>query len=71
MLAKVCGIDLSDRMTPNGAVVTASVALTTCDIIRDDRADTPSYLLMCDRSFGQYLFDALIDAGGEFGITVA
>lgn len=71
MLEKVCGLDWSDTMTPNGAVVTASVALTTCDIIRDDLDDVPSYLLMCDRSFGQYLFDALIDAGTEFGITVA
>lgn len=70
MMEKVCGIDWSDHMTPDGAVVTASVALTTCDIIRNDRDDEISYLLMCDRSFGQYLFDALIDAGDEFGIGV-
>lgn len=72
MLEKVCGIDWSDNMTPNGAVVSASVALTTCDIIRhDDVAGTLSYLVMCDRSFGQYLFDALIDAGDEFDIAVS
>lgn len=70
MLEKVCGIDWSDAMTPDGSVVTASVALTTCDIIRNDQDGTRSYLLMCDRSFGQYLFDALYDAGGEFGINV-
>ncbi len=71
MLEKVCGIDWSDNMTPNGAVVTASVALTTCDIIRNDLGGEISYLVMCDRSFGRYLFDALIDAGDEFGITVS
>ena len=69
MLEKVCGIDWGDHMTPDGAVVSASVALTTCDLARNDIVDTRSYLILCDRSFGQYLFDALIDAGDEFGIT--
>ncbi|HZD66542.1 MAG TPA: hypothetical protein VE152_10640 [Acidimicrobiales bacterium] len=27
-----------------------------------------SYLLHCDRSYGQYLFDSLLDAGAEHGI---
>ena len=70
MLEKVCGIDWSDAMTPDGAVVSASVALTTCDIVRNDRVGTPSYVLVFDRSFGQYLFDALVDAGAEFGLAV-
>lgn len=70
MLEKVCGIDWSDNMTPDGAVVSASVALTSCDIIRNDADHTPSYLLQCDRSFGQYLFDALVDAATEFGVSV-
>jgi heterotetrameric sarcosine oxidase gamma subunit len=70
MLEKVCGIDWSNTMTPDGAVVSASVALVGCDIVRNDVEGSPSYLLMCDRSFGQYLFDALVDAGSEFGISV-
>lgn len=71
MLEKVCGIDWGDHMTPDGAVLSASVALTTCDLARNDLDGTPSYLVFCDRSFGQYLFDALIDAGDEFGLAVA
>ena len=70
LLEKVCGIDWGDHMTPDGAVLSASVALTTCDLARNDRDGTRSYLIFCDRSFGQYLFDALIDAGNEFGLTV-
>ncbi|WP_419911721.1 hypothetical protein [Candidatus Poriferisodalis sp.] len=70
MLEKVCGIDWSDHMTPDGAVLSASVALATCDLARNDRGEVRSYLIFCDRSFGQYLFDALIDAGGEFGLAV-
>ena len=66
LLEKVCGIDWSDHMTPDGAVLSASVALVTCDIARndvseDDTSSRPSYLIFCDRSFGQYLFDALIE----------
>ena len=70
MLEKVCSLDWSDPMTPDGAVASASVAKVTCDIARNDIDPTPSYLIFCDRSFGQYLFDALIDAGDEFGLSV-
>ena len=70
MLEKVCSLDWSDPMTPNGAVASASVAKVTCDIARNDVDGSPSYLIFCDRSFGQYLFDALIDAGNEFGLVV-
>ena len=70
MLEKVCSLDWSDPMTPDGAVASASVAKVTCDIARNDVDGAPSYLVFCDRSFGQYLFDALIDAGDEFGLSV-
>ena len=70
MLEKVCSLDWSDPMTPDGAVASASVAKVTCDIARNDVDGVPSYLIFCDRSFGQYLFDALIDAGEEFGLSV-
>ena len=70
MLEKVCSLDWSDPMTPDGAVASASVAKVTCDIARNDLGGTRSYLVFCDRSVGQYLFDALIDAGDEFGLVV-
>ena len=70
MLEKVCSLDWSDSMTPDRAVASASVASVVCDIAREDSDGTPSYLILCDRSFGQYLFDALIDAGDEFRLAV-
>ena len=70
MLEKVCSLDWSDPMTPDGAVASASVAKVTCDLARRDVDGTPSYLVFCDRSLGQYLFDALIDTGNEFGLVV-
>jgi heterotetrameric sarcosine oxidase gamma subunit len=70
LLAKVCAIDFADGVTPNGAAFRSSVAKLVTDVVRDDSGGSRSYLLHCERSSGQYLFDALIDAGHEFGIEV-
>lgn len=66
-LEKLCSLDWSDHMTPDGAVTSSSVAKVGCDIIRHDHDGVPSYLLSFDRSFGQYLYDAIADAAAEFG----
>jgi heterotetrameric sarcosine oxidase gamma subunit len=68
LLAKVCAIDLADHRTPSGTALRTSVAKLTTDLVRDDQGAVPSYLLHCERSYGQYLFEALLDAGAEFGI---
>ncbi len=70
LLAKVCGVDLSEEVTPDGAAFRSSVAKLVTDVVRDDLGGERSYLLHCERSSGQYLFDALLDAGDEFGIEV-
>ena len=69
VLEKVCGLDLCDDMTPHGAVFSASVAKVPCDLVRRDVNGELSYLIACDRSLGQYLFDALLDAGSEFDLV--
>jgi len=70
LLAKVCAIDFAEEVMPNGAAFRSSVVKLVTDVVRDDRGGSRSYLLHCERSSGQYLFDALIDAGDEFGIEV-
>jgi heterotetrameric sarcosine oxidase gamma subunit len=70
LLSKVCTIDFSEAVTPNGAAFRSSVAKLVTDVVRDDRDGERSYLLHCERSSGQYLFDALIDAGDEYDIEV-
>jgi heterotetrameric sarcosine oxidase gamma subunit len=74
LLARLCGADLHDDMAPAGAALRSAVAGVSTDIIRDDimndRAWVPSYLLHCERSSGQYLFSALVGAGGPLGIGV-
>lgn len=69
LLEKLCSLDWNDHMTPDGAAVSGSVARVTCDIVRNDLDGARSYLISCDRSYGQYLFDVILDAGQEFGVT--
>ena len=68
-LEKVCSLDFDDMMFPDGATGSASVAKVSSDLIRDDQDDEPSYLILADRSFGQYLYDAIHDATTEFANT--
>jgi heterotetrameric sarcosine oxidase gamma subunit len=70
VLARICGIDTSDEITPDGAAFRSSVASVATDIIRDDRSGTRSYLLHCERSSGDYLFSALLRAGADYGIEI-
>jgi heterotetrameric sarcosine oxidase gamma subunit len=71
LLTKVCGIDFRDEVTPDGAAFRTSVARLVTDVARDDQpGPVRSYLLHCERSSGQYLFDALLDAGAEFGVDI-
>ena len=71
VLEKLCSLDWNDHMTPDGAAVSASVAKVTSDIVRNDLDGARSYLISCDRSYGQYLFDAILDARQEFGVGPA
>jgi heterotetrameric sarcosine oxidase gamma subunit len=70
VLAKVCGIDFADRAMPDGSALGTGVARVATDIVRDDTAGVRSYLLHCERSSGQHLFDCLLDAGRQFGIEI-
>ncbi|MEX0698780.1 MAG: hypothetical protein WD354_03505 [Acidimicrobiia bacterium] len=70
VMEKVCSIDFSTPMCPNGAAFRAPVANVVTDVVRDDVEGTRSYLVHCERSSGQFLFDAVFDAGTEFGIDI-
>ncbi len=70
LLARMCAMDLSDLVTPDGAAFRTTVAGLATDVVRDDRDGARSYLLHCERSSGQYLFDTLRAAGAELGVEV-
>lgn len=69
LLSKICAIDFSEDITPDGAALRSSVAKIATDIIRDDQRDSLSYLLHCERSVGAFLYEAIHDAGTEYGIA--
>jgi heterotetrameric sarcosine oxidase gamma subunit len=71
VVAKLCGIDLADVVTPNLAAFRSLVANVATDVVRDDVAGVRSYLLHCERASGQYLFDELLDAGVEYGLEIS
>ncbi|HCV33790.1 MAG TPA: hypothetical protein DGF10_03915 [Acidimicrobiaceae bacterium] len=69
-LQKICNLDLSDELTPNGAVFSGSLGGVSCDWVRDDQSGETSFLISCERSFGKFLFIAVADACIEFGLHV-
>ncbi|HSK92053.1 MAG TPA: sarcosine oxidase subunit gamma family protein [Euzebyales bacterium] len=70
VLSKVCAIDLHDDATPDGTALRSAVAAVVTDIVREDAGAQRSYLLGCEWSSGQYLHEAVLEAGREFGIDV-
>ena len=68
VLAKLCPVDLAERAAPDGTALRTSMAGVVTDLVRDDVAGEVSYLLHCERSSGQYLFEVLLDAGAAHAI---
>lgn len=68
VLEKLCALDLADDMFPPGAAGRTTVAGVVTELVRDDRDGDPSYLLVPSRSFAAFLWDAVVDAGAEFGM---
>ncbi|CAI8386408.1 MAG: Uncharacterised protein [Acidimicrobiales bacterium AG-410-I20] len=69
VLEKICNIDFSDEMVPDGACLSASIGNVSCDLVRTGTNKEISFLIACERSFGNYLFRVLVDAGREFEMT--
>ena len=70
LLAKECAVDLGDRGCPDRRALRTAMAGLAVDVVRDDRAGVPSYLLACERASGQYLLDSLLDSGADLGLDV-
>ncbi len=63
LLERVCALDLSDEMTPDGAAARTLVAGVATEIARTDRDGQPSYLLLMSRSFAAAVHERLVAAG--------
>lgn len=69
VINRVCALDLSDGIFPNGAAARTLFAGVATEIVRDDEDDTRSYLLLPSRSYNVYLLEVIHDAGAEFGLN--
>ena len=69
LINRVCALDLADGMFPDGAAGRTLFAGVATEIVREDEAGTPSYLLLPSSSYSTYILDVVRDAGSEFGLT--
>jgi len=65
LLSHLCAIDLGDQMMPNGAAARTLVAGVATEIVRDDKAQHPSYLLMMSRSFARHVWDRFTEVSAH------
>lgn len=68
LMRKLCAIPFHSGEFPNLSVVQSSFAKIRGMIIRHDRGDLPTFELFADCSYGEYLWESILDAGKEFGI---
>ena len=61
-LARLCSLDFTEQMFPSGAAARTLVAKVATEVVRLDQHGQRSYLLLTSRSFGRYLYDAVVDS---------
>jgi sarcosine oxidase subunit alpha len=69
LLSKLCGLSFDPTDFPNYQVAQSSLAKVHAIIVRNDLGNVPAFELYFDRSYGEYIWDSVMDAGGEFGIV--
>lgn len=67
LLRKLIALDLRPAQFPDLSCAQGSLAGIHTLVIRADIQAHMAYQVYCGREFGEYLWDALLDAGQEFG----
>lgn len=65
---KCCALSFHSEDFPSLYAAQSSVAKVRTIILRHDRGEIPAFELFFDRAYAEYIWDALMDAGKEFGI---
>ena len=68
LLRAATQVDLRERVMPDRRCVQTSVARVPATIVRFDRRGVPAYEILVPREYGEYLWDALLDAGAPAGV---
>ncbi len=66
MLAKLCGVDLREKVFAEGRVAQTSVARLSAIVIRPPAAKTDLFYLLADAASSDYLWMCLVDAMQEW-----
>lgn len=70
ILRKLTGLDLRERSFPDRRAAQTSLARIRTTILRFDLKDDRNYILIAQRSAGQYLWDVILDALNGESISV-
>lgn len=65
-VSKLCALDLHPAVFPEQRARIGSVAGVTTLVARLEKAGVPSFELHVDRSYGHFLWEAIMDAAEEF-----
>jgi len=68
VMRKLCAIPFNSKDFPDLCVTQSSFAKVRGTIIHYDQGISPAFELFADCSYGDYLWDTILDAGREFGI---
>jgi 4-methylaminobutanoate oxidase (formaldehyde-forming) len=68
LLSRLCGLDFHPRAFPDRSARQTSLAKTAQLIVHSDLAGLPSYALIGGRSLAVYLWETMMEAGGDLGL---
>ena len=69
LLAKMTDLDISSFVFPDLTCAQCQIAEVYSIIVRWDQGGVPSYDVCFGREFGEYMWEALLGAGQEYGIA--
>ncbi len=68
VLRKLVDLDVSGDAFPNLACAQTGIHHTYAILMRRDIESLRAYLILVNREYGEWLWETVLDAGGEFGI---
>jgi glycine cleavage system aminomethyltransferase T len=69
VLRKLIDLEISEATLPNLHAVQTGLAHVFAIVLRDDIDALPAYYLLAGREYGEWLWDTVLHAGKEFGMT--
>lgn len=68
VLHRITPLDVRPSRLPSGACVQGSAMKVDALLVRDDLEDLPAFWLLVPRVFGEFVWEAVCDAGEDYGL---